>query len=98
MTTPVTLRDIVSRLHFVETVHVETAINTSDGSAINGHLAVDLKSDGNYTFSGNMRATGFPSYHFGVQGWAEGSDGIVVAGQQTGRVFGTDTPGPRQRD
>jgi hypothetical protein len=98
MATPVTLRDIIDRLHQVETVHVDKAIHTSDGAAINGHVALDLKSDGNYVFSGHMRATGVPSYHFGVQGWATGSDGIVVAAQRTGHVYGTDTPGPRQRD
>jgi hypothetical protein len=34
-----------------------------------------------------------------VQAWATGTDGVVVAAQERGRVFGTDTPGqPRQRD
>jgi hypothetical protein len=98
MATPVTLRDIVTRLHQVETVHVDKAINTDDDTPINGHVALDLKSDGSYVFSGHMRATGFPSYHYGVQGWAVGTDGVVVAGQRTGNVYGTDTPGPEQQN
>jgi hypothetical protein len=98
MATPVTLRDIVNRLHQVETVHVDKTIHTDDDTPINGHVALDLKSDGNYVFSGHMRATGFTSYHYGVQAWAAGSDGIVVAAQRTGNVYGTDTPGPEQQD
>jgi hypothetical protein len=98
MAAPVTLRDIVNRLHQVETVHVEKQIHTNDSTPINGHVALDLKSDGNFVFSGHMRATGFPSYHYGVQAWAAGSDGIVVAAQRTGHVYGTDTPGPEQQN
>ncbi len=98
MSTPVTLRDIVNRLHQVETVHVETPIHTNDGAPINGHVALDLRSNGTYVFTGRMRATGFYSYHFGVQAWAAGSDGTVVAAQRTGHVYGTDTPGPVQRN
>jgi hypothetical protein len=98
MATPATLRDIVDRLRQVESVHVESDIHTNDSTPINGHVALDIKSDGNYVFSGHMRATGFPSYHYGVQAWAAGADGTVVAAQQTGRIFGTDTPGPRQQN
>src|SRR5262249_39153191 len=93
MTTPVTLRDIVNRLHQVETVHVDKDIHTPDSTPITGHVALDLRSDGSYVFSGFMEATGVPSYHFGVQAWAIGSDGVVVAAQQTGNVYGWDTPG-----
>jgi hypothetical protein len=77
---------------------VDEAIHTNDSTPINGHVALDIESDGNYVFSGHMRATGFPSYHYGVQAWAAGSDGIIVAAQRTGNVYGTDTPGSRQQD
>lgn len=98
LTTPITLREIVNRLHQLETVSVQRAIHTSDGSALNGHVAFELRSDGTYVFSGHVRATGFPSYKYAVQGWVTGADGTVVAAQQRGRVFGTDTPGDRQQD
>lgn len=98
LSAPVTLREIVDRLRQVETVEVDIPINTSDGSALNGRAAFLLRSDGSYVFSGHMRATGLPSYHFGVQAWASGSGGLVVAAQERGRVFGTDTPGDRQRN
>jgi len=51
MATPVTLRELVDRLHQVETVHVDKAIHTNDSTPINGHVALDIKSDGNYLFS-----------------------------------------------
>jgi hypothetical protein len=95
---PVTLQDIVKRLRQVETIFVDKNIHTSDSTPINGRVAFELKSDGNYVFSGHMRATGFTSYHYGVQGWASAADGIVVGAQKTGEVFGTDTPGPEQQN
>ncbi|MCC6317464.1 MAG: hypothetical protein IT361_07180 [Gemmatimonadaceae bacterium] len=98
MATPVTLRAIVTRLHQVETVSVGTAVHTDDSAPINGHVAFELRSNGTYVFTGHMRATGFPSYHFGMQAWVVSGDGTVVAAQERGRVFGTDTPGPRQKD
>ncbi len=96
--TPVTLRQIVDRLRQVETMFVQTDINTDDDTPINGHAALELRSDGSYVFSGHMRATGFPSYHYAVQAWASSGEGTVIAAQENGRVFGTDTPGPRQRN
>lgn len=98
LTPPVTLRDIVNRLHVVETIPLDKAIHTSDGSAINGRVAFELRSDGTSVFSGHMRATGLYSYHYGVQAWATSGDGIIVAAQHTGNVFGFDTPGDRQRN
>ncbi len=96
--TPVTLRDIVMRLRQVETISLSVPIHTDDDTPINGHVAMELHSNGKYMFSGHMRATGFPSYHFAVQAFVGSADGTVIAAQRTGRVFGTDTPGDRQRD
>jgi hypothetical protein len=98
LTPPVTMRDIVNRLKQVETISLEKPIHTDDDTPINGRVAFVLRSNGTYVFSGHMRATGATSYHFGVQSWAASGDGTVVAAQQTGNVFGTDTPGPRQRN
>jgi hypothetical protein len=98
LTPPVTLRDIVDRLHYVESISLDKLIHTDDDAAINGRVAFVLRSDGTSVFSGHMRATGFPSYHYGVQAWAASGDGIIVAAQHTGNVFGSDTPGDRQRN
>ena len=96
--TPFWMRDLIDRLRAVEAVAVETPINTDDDTPINGHAGFVLRSDGSYVFSGFMRATGATSYHFGLQAWVSVAEGAVIAAQEVGRVFGTDTPGKRQRD
>ena len=95
---PFGLRALIDRLRFVEHVTTDQPINTDDGSAINGHVTIVLRSDGSYVFSGYMRATGAFSYHYGVQAWVNTSEGPIIAAQNVGRVFGTDTPGHRQHD
>jgi hypothetical protein len=96
LSAPVGLRAIVDRLREVEEVVVESDIHTDDDAAINGRVAFVLRSDGSSIFSGHMRATGFTSYDFAVQGWVATSDGSIVAAQQRGSVYGTDTPGDEQ--
>jgi hypothetical protein len=96
MVAPVSLRGLIGRLHAIEAIHLPSDIHTGDGAPINGHVDFDLKSDGSYTFSGHMRATGFTSYHYGLQAWVTATGGTVIAAQRVGNVFGTDTPGDRQ--
>jgi hypothetical protein len=98
MPQPLTMRGIIDRLRFVETAVAEMPINTDDDAPINGYVKFELKSDGSYVFSGHMRATGFPSYHYGLQSWVIGTDGPAIAAHRTGNVYGTDTPGSRQDD
>jgi len=93
---PVSFRDLIDHLQVVEAIHLSGDINTGDGAPINGHVDFELKSDGSYTFSGHIRATGFPSYRYGLQAWVQTADGTVIAAQRVGHVFGTDTPGDRQ--
>src|ERR1041384_2703035 len=80
---PVTLQEIVNRMREVEKVSLSLPINPSDGSAIRGHLAMELYSDGRYRFSGHMKATGALSYHYGVQAWVGGGEGAMVAALAT---------------
>jgi len=96
MTQPLTMRGIIDRLRFVETATTEMDINTDDDAPINGHVKFELKSDGSYVFSGHMRATGGLSYHYGLQSWVKGTDGLAIAAHRTGDVYGLDTPGDRQ--
>lgn len=95
-TPPLSLRELLGDIVKLESVTREMDINTDDGTAINGHVGFTLYSNGNYEFFGHMRATGVPSYHYGVQAWIQGSDGIVVGALRSGHVYGTDTPGDRQ--
>ncbi|HKU88936.1 MAG TPA: hypothetical protein VJP84_04045 [Steroidobacteraceae bacterium] len=98
MGTPTTLRDIVLRMRQVETLSRSLDINTDDDTPINGHVAMELRSNGDFVFSGHMRATGATSYHFTTQAWMKTPAGPVVTALAKGRVFGTDTPGDRQRN
>jgi len=90
---PVTLRDIVWKLRQVETLNLHADINTDDDAPINGRVHLDLKSNGDFNFWGDVRATGFTSYAFAVQVWAGSPDGAVLFAQEIGKIFGTDTPG-----
>jgi hypothetical protein len=92
------LRGLINRMHLVESVSVSKPIQTNDNAPIGGRVTMLLRSNGSYVFSGHMRATGFYSYHFSVQAWVNVAEGAVIAAQKTGRIFGTDTPGPRQRN
>jgi hypothetical protein len=93
---PVSLSRLVQRLREVETITLDKDITTDDGSAINGHVQFELHSNGDYVFSGNMRATGLTSYHFGVQAWVRAGDDALVAAQRMGSVHGSDSVGDRQ--
>lgn len=90
------VRPLIDRLRMVESVSSDKPINTDDDAAINGHVTMQVSSNGSYVFSGFMRATGAFTYHYGVQAWLATSEGAVIAGQRVGTVHGTDTPGDRQ--
>jgi hypothetical protein len=68
-----------------------------DSDALHGRVELILRSDGGYIFRGHMRATGFPSFAYKIQVFVH-SVGMMVALETSGRVFGTDTPGDRQKD
>jgi hypothetical protein len=72
---------------------------TPDGTALGGHVEITLNNSGAVTFSGAMRATGFPSYKFRVPAVLRSASGkIATAQQKSGAVYGTDTPGDREFD
>src|SRR5215472_2308506 len=83
---PVSLRELLEDLSELESITREMDINTDDDTPLNGHVGFTLRSDGTYEFFGHMRATGFPSYHYGVQAWIETGDasGTVIGGQRSG--------------
>ena len=87
---------LLTRLAKPETRVLSTNIIISDGIPLGGAVELTLSSNGNYTFKGHMRATGFPSYHFGLQVFIKAADGVIIAAFHSGRVFGTDTPGDRE--
>jgi hypothetical protein len=68
----------------------------SDTDALHGEVELILRSDGSYTFRGHMRATGLPSFAYKIQVFVR-SAGVTIALETDGRVFGSDTPGDRER-
>lgn len=69
-----------------------------DADALHGAVEFIMRSDGTYTFRGHLRATGFPSFAYKVQASVRCAAGVVIVVEASGRVFGTDTPGDRERN
>ncbi len=97
MARPVSLREMNRRLGAIPTeVRLGSSITT--GAALGGRADLVLRSDGTYTSSGHMRATGFPSFAYQVTVHIQGNGArLLPTAFHQGRVFGTDTPGDRQR-
>jgi hypothetical protein len=95
---PISVADLVTRLDSLPgSVPFHSTIVT--GAALGGEVDITLKSDGSYTFSGFMRATGIPSFSFRVVAVVRSASGqVTVVAQHSGKVFGTDTPGDRQNN
>ncbi|RYZ61048.1 MAG: hypothetical protein EOO14_06040 [Chitinophagaceae bacterium] len=92
---PASVTSLMGKLEEPQQVNLHANIVTPEGFPLGGWVEVTLRSDGSYTFKGNMRATGFTSYHFGLQVFIKAAGGIVLAAFHEGRSFGTDTPGDR---
>ena len=86
-----------SLLHLQEKV-LSADVVTPDGVPLGGKVELILRGDGSYTFRGYMRATGFTSYEYMLQVFLECKSDVVILLQHSGRVYGTDTPGPQQRE
>ena len=78
-----------------ETISLHTDVVTDDGIPISGWVEMILQSNGNYTFHGSMRATGGPSYDYGLQVFVKAADDIILTAFHSGNIYGTDTPGSR---
>jgi len=98
MDRPISMATLIHRLDLLpDAVPFSSTIVT--GAALGGSVTLTLRSDGGYTFAGSMRATGFPSFSFRVVAIVRSASGnVTLAAQHSGRVYGTDTPGPRQAD
>ena len=93
---PASFRQLTGRADSLpNTVTLEANVVT--GAALGGHVELTMKSDGSYTFSGHMRATGLPSFSFNVVAIVRGAGGTAaLAVQKSGEVFGTDSFGDRE--
>jgi hypothetical protein len=91
---PLSLTDFARLFEKPETLVFDQPI---DSDAMHGRVELVLRSDGSYIFRGHMRATGFPSFAYKLQVFVR-SAGVMIAHETSGRVFGTDTPGDRQKE
>jgi hypothetical protein len=92
---PISIRDLLGRIDRLPPSMTLTQPVVT-GAALGGTVALTIDRNGAYTFSGSMRATGFPSFQYTVTASVRSDAGVAVAARHTGRVYGTDTPGDRQ--
>jgi hypothetical protein len=96
LSNPLSLNQLTQHLYQPETKSFK---RTFDADAFHGEVEFIMRSDGSYTFRGHLRATGFPSFAYKLQVLIRSAGaGAVIALEASGRVFGTDTPGDRQRN
>ena len=92
---PLSLTELTRHLDQPEVRSFRRAL---DADALHGEAEFIMRSDGTYTFRGHLRATGFPSFAYKVQALVRSAAGVLIVVEASGRVFGSDTPGDRQRD
>jgi hypothetical protein len=62
---PASLQRILGQ--YREPIVFDEPLVTPDGIALGGHHTITLLRDGSFRHQGHMRATGFPSFTFGVR-------------------------------
>jgi hypothetical protein len=90
---PSSLRDLLRR--YAEPIILDEPLVTPDGVPLGGHHAVRLDRNGGFSHVGHMRATGFPSFNFGVRTVFQ-RDAATAVVAASGHVAGTVESGDRQ--
>ncbi|QNK82891.1 hypothetical protein [Nakamurella sp. PAMC28650] len=92
---PISVRQLIGQLdRLPDSVPFHAVVVT--GADLGGTVDLVVNSDGSYTFSGSMEASGLFSYSYRVVAVVHGaSGGLSVAAQHSGTVYGLDTPGDR---
>src|SRR5262245_35102308 len=91
---PASLRDMLIR--YRQPIVIDEPLVTPDGVALGGHHTITLGRDGSVRHQGHMRATGFPSFTFGVRTVLVNDTGVPAVAAASGRVHGTNEPGDRE--
>jgi hypothetical protein len=91
---PLSLTDFTRFFDKPETLVFDQPIHST---GLRGRVELILQSDGSYIFRGHMRAIDWSSYAYKIQVFVR-SAGVMIALETSGHVFGTDTPGDRQRE
>ena len=91
---PASLRVVLER--FREPIVFDEPLITPDGVALGGRHTITIQRDGRVRNEGHMRATGFPSFTFGVRTLIVNDAGVPLLIGAGGRVHGTNEPGDRE--
>jgi hypothetical protein len=90
---PASFRNVLAR--FRAPIVFDEPLVTPGGVALGGHHTITLERNGDCRHSGFMRATGFPSFTFGVRTVVRSDAGPLLFSAD-GRVHGTNESGNRQ--
>ena len=91
---PASLQDVLVR--YREPIVFDEPLITPDGVALGGHHTITIQRDGRFRHEGHMRATGFPSFTFGVRTLIVNDAGVPLLIGAGGRVHGFNEPGDRE--
>jgi hypothetical protein len=94
MDRPVSVRDLLAR--YREPVVFDEPLITPDGVALGGHHTITLERNGHFRHEGHMRATGFPSFRYGVRTVMVGRSGTPFIAAAGGAVHGSNEFGDRE--
>jgi hypothetical protein len=93
MARPASLTAMLAK--YAEPIVIDEPLVTDDGVALGGHHTITLERTGRSRHQGHMRATGFPSFRFGVRTVVGPLDSRFVAAA-AGEVHGTNELGDRE--
>jgi len=94
MDRPVSAKELL--LRYREPIVFDEPLLTPDGVALGGHHTITLERTGRYRHEGHMRATGFPSFRFGVRTVIVGRQGTPFIRAASGEVHGSNEFGDRE--
>jgi len=94
MERPASVLQMLAR--YQEPVVFDEPLLTPDGVALGGHHRIVLERSGKFHYEGHARATGFPSFNFGVRALLDSGAGAPAVMAASGRVHGFNEPGDRE--
>lgn len=91
---PASVRNLLAR--YSEPFVIDEPLDTPDGVALGGQHRITIERDGKFRHEGHLRATGEPSFTYGIRTVVDGSDGTPIVFAANGRVHGTLEFGDRE--
>jgi hypothetical protein len=94
MARPVSVKELLAK--YRQPIVFDEPLVTPDGVALGGHHTLTLERHGHFRHEGHMRATGFPSFRYGVRTVVVGRSGTPVIAAVSGEVHGSNELGDRE--